>query len=309
MNGPPEKTEAGNDDLVVAVARATLDDRLKTVRKRFSQAAHRGGTNPERIHQLRVATRRASAAIDFYKDFATRKSAEKMDRCLKRIRRTAGKVRDSDMLLARFSARESQAEAASFIKRLQASRAGAFRDLCRLHRRLDGSNRLKRRSRKLLAKVQRKVEHRPHLAVQKFQDWAPTRIRVFVSDFFQAADPDLHDFTQLHRFRIHSKALRYAMELVMATFPASFSKELYPAIERLQSLLGDINDEANFIRSIGRRLTNKAKLSDVDGLKHRLAQEHHTLDELEREFSHWWTADRREALRRGFDSVIAQHST
>ena len=83
------------------------------------------------------------------------------------------------------------------------------------------------------------------------------------------------------------------MELVTTTFPPPFSKELYPVVERLQSLLGDINDEANFICSIGRRLTNEAKLSDVDGLKHRMAQEQHTLDELERGFSHWWTADRR----------------
>jgi len=35
----------------------------------------------------------------------------------------------------------------------------------------------------------------------------------------------------------------------------------------------------------------------------------HTLDELEREFSQWWTADRRDALRGGFDAVITQRST
>jgi len=309
MNGPSQTVEAGHEEQVVDIALTTLDDRLKSVLKRFSQATPHGATNPERIHQLRVATRRASAAIDFYEDFITRKSANKMARCLRRIRGTAGKVRDCDLLLARFSGEEAQAEAASFIKRVQASRASAFRDFRRLHRRHDDSNRLKRRARKLLAKTRRKAERRPHLAVQKFKDWAPERLRVFVSEFFQAANPDLHDFTQLHKFRIRSKALRYAMELVASTFPPSFSAELYPVIERLQSLLGDINDEANFIRSIGRRLTNQAKLSDIDGLKHRMAQEQHTLDELEREFSQWWTADRRDALRGGFDAVIIQRST
>jgi CHAD domain-containing protein len=308
MNGPLQTVEAGHEEQAIEVALATLDDRLKTVRKRFSRAARNGGKNPERIHQLRVATRRASAAIDFYEDFTTRKSAGKMAQCLKRIRSMAGKVRDCDLLLARFSGEVAQAEAASFIKRMQASRASAFRDLCRLHRQFDDSNRLKRGARKLLAKTRRKAERRPHLAVQKFKDWAPERLRIFVGDFFLAANPDLRDFTQLHQFRIRSKALRYAMELVTATFPASFRKELYPVIERLQSLLGDINDEANFIRSIGRRLTNRAKLSDVDGLKHRMAQEQHALDELEREFSHWWTADRRDDLRRSFDSVITRHS-
>jgi hypothetical protein len=85
--------------------------------------------------------------------------------------------------------------------------------------------------------------------------------------------------------------------------------ELFPVIERLQSLLGDINDEANFIRSIGRRLSNQARLSDIDGWKHRMAHEQHTLDELEREFSQWWTAERRDELRRGFDAIITQHPT
>ncbi len=309
MNGPPRAVEAGHETQVIDVALSTLDERLKTVRKRFLKAVRHGGQNPERIHQLRVATRRATAALDFYEDFTTRKSAAKMARRLKRIRRTAGKIRDCDLLRTRFSSETAQAGAASFIKRTEATRAAAFRDLCRLHRQLDASNRLKRRTRKLLAKTRRKAERRPHLAVQKFKDWAPERLRAFVGDFFQAASPDLRDFTQLHQFRIRSKALRYAMELVTASFPPVFSKELYPVIERLQSLLGDINDEANFIRSIGRRLTNKAKLSDVDGLKHRMAQEQHTLDELEREFSHWWTAERRENLRSGFNSVDARRST
>jgi CHAD domain-containing protein len=309
MNDLSQTVEAGHEQQVVDVALATLDDRLKSVRKRFSQAARRGATNPERIHQLRVATRRASAAIDFYEDFITRKSANKMAQCLKRIRSRAGKVRDCDLLLARFSGEEAQAEASSFIKRAQASRASAFRDFRRLHRQHDDSNRLKRRARKLLAKTRRKAERRPHLAVQKFKDWAPGRLRVFVSEFFQAANPDLRDFTQLHQFRIRSKALRYAMELVDSTFPPSFRAELYPVVERLQSLLGDINDEANFIRSVGRRLTNQAKLPDIDGLKHRMAQEQRTLDELEREFSQWWTADRRDALQRGFEAVIIQRST
>jgi CHAD domain-containing protein len=305
MNGLPQTVEAGHEPQVIDVALATLDDRLKAVCKRFSQAARHGGKNPERIHRLRVATRRASAAIDFYQDFIKRKSAGKMARCLKRIRRTAGQVRDCDLLLERFSGEHAPADAVSFIKSVQTSRASAFRDLCRLHRQLAGSNRLKRRTRKLLDKTRKKAERRPHLAVQKFKDWAPERLRIFVSDFFQAADPDLRDFTQLHQFRIRSKSLRYAMELVTTTFPPPFSKELYPIVERLQSLLGDINDEANFIRSIGRRLTNEARLSDVDGLKHRMAQEQHTLDELESGFSHWWTADRRANLQRGFDAVIS----
>ncbi len=231
-----------------------------------------------------------------------------MGKSLKRIRRAAGKVRDCDLLLTRFSSGVARAESPSFIKRIHSLRGDAYGALCRLHEKQASSGRLKRRMRSLVKKTRRKAERRPPLAAQKFRDWAPERLRVFVSDFFQAAAPDLRDFAQLHQFRIRSKALRYAMEFVAATFPPEFYKELYPVIERLQTLLGDINDESNFLKTIGTRLATKARLSDIDGLKHRMAQEQQALDELELEFAGWWTAERRESLRRRFDEIAPSRS-
>jgi CHAD domain-containing protein len=305
MNGPQQPAERTPDKSVIEVALSTLDDRLKAVRKRFAQAVRHGGKNAERVHQLRVATRRAAAALGLYHDLVPRKIAKRMDARLKRIRRTAGDIRDCDMLLARFSSEVAQAESPSFIKRTDSQRVAAYRDLCRLHQNHSSSGRLKRQTRKLLAKTRHKAERRPRLATQKFDAWAPERLRLFVNEFFEAAAPDLRDFSQLHRFRIRSKALRYAMELVASTFPPEFKNELYPVIQRLQTLLGNINDEANFLKSVGTRLANQAKPGDVDGLKHRMAQEQHALDELEREFSDWWTTARREMLQRRFEEMIA----
>jgi len=305
VNGSQQSVETPHDESVIDVALATLKDRLKTVRKRFAQAVRRGSKNAERIHQLRVATRRASAALELYDDFVPRKSAAKLAKRLKRIRNLAGKVRDCDLLLTRFASDTAQSESPSFIKRMHALRTSAYRDLCRLQRQHRGPGRLKRRTRELLARIRRKGERHAHLASQNFKDWAPARLRVFVSDFFQAATPDLRDFSQLHQFRIRSKALRYAMELVASTFPPEFNTELHPVIERLQTVLGDINDEANFLKSVGKRLAGKVRPSDVDGLKHRLAQEQQALDELERQFAEWWTTDRRDSLRRRFDGIIA----
>jgi CHAD domain-containing protein len=110
MNAPQQPAETTPDKSVLEVALSTLKDRLKTVRKRFSQAVRHGGKNAERVHQLRVATRRAAAALDLYHDFVPQKSAKKMEARLKRIRRQAGKVRDCDMLLARFSSDVAQAD-------------------------------------------------------------------------------------------------------------------------------------------------------------------------------------------------------
>jgi CHAD domain-containing protein len=305
MNASEQSVDAVRDELAIDVALSTLEARLKLVRKRFSQAVRHGHKSTERIHQLRVATRRASAALDLYEVFVPRKRAKQMSRMLKRARRTAGKVRDCDLLLSRLNSGSAQAEVPSFIKRIHSERAAAYCALCRLHEKHACSARLKRRTRALLTGTRQKAERRPHLATQKFKDWAPERLRMFLSDFFQAASPDLRDFAQLHQFRIRSKALRYAMELVAPTFPPEFKRDLSPVIERLQTLLGDINDESNFLKTVGTRLAHKARPSDVDGLKHRLAEEQHALDELEREFAAWWTTERRDALRRNFDEIVA----
>jgi CHAD domain-containing protein len=305
MNGSRQPKEVAGDEPVIEAALATLKDRLKLVRRRFSQAARKGDKNAERIHQLRVATRRASAALDLYQDFVPRKRAKQMSERLKCIRRTAGKVRDCDLLLSRFSSGAAQSESPSFVKRLHALRRKAYVDLQHLYQEHITSNRLKCQTKALLRKTRQKAERRAQPTVQTLKDWAPERLRFFLRDFFQAAVPDLRDFGQLHRFRIRSKALRYAMELVAATFPPEFKDELYPVIERLQTLLGNINDESNFLSSVGKRLANNVKLSDIDGLKHRMAQEQHALDDLEREFAGWWTAERREALKRRFDEITA----
>src|SRR5262249_55938712 len=110
---------------------------------------------------------------------------------------------------------------------------------------------------------------------------------------------------QLHQFRIHAKTLRYAMELVAPAFAPEFRQELYPVVEHLQGLLGAINDESNFLRTVATRLSETAKASDIAGLTHRMAQEQRTLDELERDFASWWTPERREDLRRRFEHMLA----
>jgi len=308
MNGSRPAEEVGRDGPVIEAAVAMLKDRLKLVRRQLSRAVRKGDKNAERVHQLRVATRRAAAALDFYEDFVPRKCAKQMAKRLKRIRRTAGRVRDCDLLLSRLSSGVAQTESPSFIKRIHSLRGDAFEALCRLHKKHVTSNRLKGQTRVLLKRIRQKAERHPQRTAQRFNDWAPDRLRIFLRDFFAAAAPDLRDFAQLHRFRIRSKALRYAMELVAATFPPEFKHELYPVIERLQTLLGDINDESNFLRSIGGRLANKARLADIDGLKHQMAQEQHALDDLEREFAGWWTAERRENLKRRFDEIVSRRA-
>lgn len=297
----------GEEPVLRAVLGA-LEGRLKLVRQRFKQATRnsrgRGGrNNEERIHQLRVATRRASAALDLYAEFLPRKRAEKMAKTLKRIRRTAGNVRDCDLLLSRFSSESARDAAPSFVKRIRDLRQKASAELGRLHDRQIGSGRFKRQTKALLRKTRRKATRQSPADSMRFSDWAPEHLRIFLTDFFDAASPSIDDFAQLHQFRIRSKALRYAMELVAPGFPPEFNSELYPVVEHLQTLLGNINDESTFLTNVARRLADDVELSDIEPLKHRMAEEQQALDGLEQEFASWWTPQRREDLKLRFDQV------
>src|SRR5581483_12025917 len=55
------------------------------------------GPDPEPVHHLRVATRRAGAAIDLFSDLLPNKARRKAGRALKRLRRAAGAARDTDV--------------------------------------------------------------------------------------------------------------------------------------------------------------------------------------------------------------------
>ena len=73
-----------------------------------------------------------------------------------------------------------------------------------------------------------------------------------VQKFFKAEPSNVGDVNALHRFRIRGKELRYAMELLAAAFPVGFRDELYPVVEQLQELLGDIIDHATDCRNCDR---------------------------------------------------------
>jgi CHAD domain-containing protein len=291
------------DEAVLRVAVTSIRARLRRVRRLYSRAI----ANPnaaEPVHKLRVATRRATAALGMFGEFLPPRRAKRMAKLLKRIRRRAGAVRDCDVLIARFSSSQPQDDAPTFLRRIKASRVRSQAALVALYKKKVDSGRFKRKTRKLLGACLRRGVRCPEKAQQRFADWAPAHLRGLVDDFFQAASPDLDDFNQLHLFRIKAKSLRYAMELVAPAFPSEFRTEFYPLVERLQEILGSIHDEAQFLQTVAARLTETAKASDIAGLTHHMAQEQRTLEKLEQEFASWWTPERRDELQRRFEQLL-----
>src|SRR5262249_14919984 len=73
------------------------------------------------------------------------------------------------------------------------------------------------------------------------------------------------DDDRLHQLRIVGKELRYALELFVDCYDAAVRDEIYPAVEKLQDILGDANDA-------------RQALGLIEGLKIQLAATRPDLD-------------------------------
>src|SRR5450755_1491967 len=99
------------DDWTSDVAGRTLRFRLAAVQHYLPLAGEKPDEDIEYVHELRVATRRTTAALRLYADMLPRRRTARMETRLKQIRRAAGDARDYDVLVQRLSDGRSDADA------------------------------------------------------------------------------------------------------------------------------------------------------------------------------------------------------
>src|SRR5438876_3295955 len=90
---------------VADAARRALDLRLRVVHHYLPLAVKHADEDLEHVHQLRVGTRRARAALDIFGSCLPDKALKKARKQLKRLRRAAGEARDWDGFLIALLAR------------------------------------------------------------------------------------------------------------------------------------------------------------------------------------------------------------
>jgi CHAD domain-containing protein len=227
---------------LAAAARRVLMVRLEAVRDFLPHAVHESEKDVEYVHQLRVSTRRARAALDIFSLCLPDKVYELARKQLRRIRRAAGEARDWDVFLANLD---------SWGRR---QKAGARRGLdvligCALGHRLVAQRDLEElgedypdfRDRFLpetIAAVHRPAPTQPRTLLAL----ARPRLTDLIKELDLAAGRDLLDYEHLHQVRIIGKRLRYAMEVFADCFAPAFKEQLYPAVEEMQDILGAAND-------------------------------------------------------------------
>jgi CHAD domain-containing protein len=243
---------------VASAARHVLSVRLGAVRDCLPLALQPADSKSEHIHQLRVSTRRARAALDIFSCCLPERTYSGAKKRLRRLRRVAGEARDWDIFLGALI---------DVTKRL-GSKLHRCRDLLTgyaLAQRSASQVRLEEACHdfpfafdRFLAETVAAVRkpREPHPTV--LRDLAQPVLTSLLEELETGYGGDLEDVSHLHSIRVVGKRLRYGMEIFPACFTASFRKNLYPMLVEMQEILGLVNDSHVTCIRLG---TLRAKLS------------------------------------------------
>lgn len=304
------------------VARELLEARLHLVWRQLELVHRDEAKSPREVHQLRVATRRAVAALELFQPLLLPGLDRWFRKRLRRIRRMAGKARDLDVLVERLVDDARQAEQPGdehetradprMVDRSAADRAQLAEMLTRRR------ERCRRPLGKLaadLVKLGEWAQPADGLVVgesgddpESFRSFACRRLRPVVKRFFRAADRRLRKADELHELRIRGKRLRYALEICRPVFAEGAWQPAATGLEKLQETLGGFTDHV----AAADRLDRWS--SDTTGnrrrLMARLSRDERRAARAAREaFSDWWKPSRRRRLRRQCERLLRRAST
>jgi CHAD domain-containing protein len=220
-------------------ARRTLRARLSVVRE-FLPRALAQPSDPENVHQLRVGTRRADAALRLFEPCLPEPVFSIARKRLRKLRRAAGEARDWDVFALSLPTRRRHSKVPQ--------RPGLDHLLgYALDERAAAQRHLDRRGRKemerfdaLVAQTITSLRYAP--PVPTLLELARATLQPRRNELHRTAAADLSDYSHLHQVRIAGKRLRYAMEVFADCFAPAFRDRLYPRIEEMQEMLGEIND-------------------------------------------------------------------
>lgn len=228
---------------LVAAARRVLAIRFGRVRDHLPAVIAPIDDDTEHVHQLRVATRRADAALRVFRSCLADRPFKDARRRLRRLRRAAGAARDWDVFGEELAGRMTDAAArdaagleylAGYAQGQRDAAGPALIAAAQAHQ-VDFDARLE----VLLDAVAPPEDGSPE---PRLLDLARPELSRLHAELERTAEADLDDYANLHQVRIAGKRLRYAMELFAGCFPAAFRDDGYPRIEELQEILGRAND-------------------------------------------------------------------
>jgi CHAD domain-containing protein len=251
------------DTLVVDAAHRVLSLRFEVVRRHLPLAATKPEADIEYVHQLRVGTRRARAALDIFADCVPGKVWKRARKQLRQIRLAAGDARDWDVFqetLHDWSMRRPAGEqpaldflhGLAFERRLQAQQELVDAD----EKGLDRTE--------LVASLREPGKRR---GPRRLGEMALPVLEAAMTDLDSAITDDSAGFEYLHRVRILGKRTRYAMEVFADCFAPRFRQAVYPLVEEMQEILGTANDSHVAVQRL-EEIRDRWKRADRTGWTH-----------------------------------------
>jgi CHAD domain-containing protein len=281
-------------------AKKVLGIRLRVVREALPRAVFEADQDIEHVHQLRVATRRADAALRIFRTRLPGRVYKTAREHLRAIRRAAGAARDWDVFLLALAARHAEVKVSD----------GDLKELPGLDFLIGHALGQRLASQAHLAAVEQAEGERfsglVHLTVESVRvphdekgdrpllALAGPLLAEVLHNLKRAAAGDLKDYNHLHQVRIVGKRLRYAMEVFASCCLPAFKEEYYPRVEAMQEILGRANDShVAGQRLAGLRDALKVRLPDLwerlrPGIEGLLRFHHRRLPQERRKFVKWW---------------------
>ncbi len=259
-----------------ANASAAVGRVLQTAASRLAEAAN-GELSVKSLHELRIACRRAEAALRLCQDAADCRAVDWLKRRLTTLRGACNEARDDDVL-CKWVKHQGNSSTKSLCRAIRDHRAEVQPRIAELARRLTKKRRFERRSRRVVKQL-RVCELKGQMARSFGQ-----RLFDDVSRFVKSLPVNRDDSSALHRLRIIGKRLRYACELVTEICPDVALAELNEHLHLLQDRLGAVHDQIVGADRLRQRLPHR--LARAARPLVRKAQE--TATRLQRKFWRWW---------------------
>jgi CHAD domain-containing protein len=298
--------EASAGDRTSEVCARTLRGRLGAVLHFLPLAAKKSEKDIEQVHQLRVWSRRATAALGMYEDFLPRRRSAWMKKQLKRVRRAANEARDCDVLLGRLQKKKQPGRAAKhWLAALRAERRDAQKAIVAVYRRLARGKCFARRIDKLLERIRPRRGESVAPTDVSFGDWARQRLGSVVEGFLSGIPEDRKDEAALHQLRIRGKELRYAVELLAGAFPNELRTKIYPILGEMQDRLGRINDLATAKTRLQEKIEAARNTNEAASWCRLLMKEQIRIDQALGEFWPWCFSQIRQ-IRERFMAILDQ---
>lgn len=248
------------EEAALSLVRASVDA-MATAINTLREA---GVKDAEAVHQARVATRRAEAALLTFRGVIDEASERRIRRRLNEIRRCAGEIRKCDVHAELLTALLDSAGAderlviGAMVKRLDRRRRRATKDFRPLLR--------GRALRRLERAATRVALHPGRKGGELLEDVAQRALPVRAADMDVLCRTPAPTAEELHDLRIAGKRARYVLEVVGLCVDAEVFNSVYRRMEQFQELLGHYNDDHELLALLDKSVLRRRKLAKRSGL-------------------------------------------